>query len=144
MNKKTYIPKSEDRSKVTWNHIDANGKILGKLATQISKLLIGKDEATYTPGVFRNNKVVVTNAAKVQVTGRKQDRKFYFKHSDFPGALKKKTLRQVMEKDPREVIKLAVKGMLPKNKLTKKYLANLYIYPNDEYPHKAHIKDSEK
>lgn len=144
MNKKTYIPKTEERSKVTWTHIDANGQVLGKLATKISKLLLGKDKETYTPGVFANNKIVVTNAAKVAVTGKKQDKKFYYKHSDFPGAIKKKTLKQVMEKDPREIVKLAVKGMLPRNKLTKKYLANLYIYPTDEHPHKAHVKESEK
>jgi len=144
MNKTSYIPKADERKEITWTHIDAEGKVLGKLAVKVAKRLTGKDKATYTPGVFRQNKVVVTNAKKVAVTGNKEDKKIYYRHSDYPGALKKRTLKQVMENDPREVIKLAVKGMLPKNKLTKKYLANLYIYADAEHPHKAQIEKEEK
>lgn len=140
MNKKTYIPKSDERSKVTWTHIDASGKVLGRIAAKVAKTLMGKDRADFTPGVFRQNKVVVTNASDVVVTGNKRSAKKYFRHSDYPGAIKERTFEEIMEDDPREVIKLAVKGMLPRNKLTKKYLANLYIYPSDEHPHKAHIE----
>jgi len=111
--------------------------VLGRVATEIAKLLMGKDEATYTPGVMSGNKVVVTNSAKIAVTGNKMADKTYFRHTRYPGGIKQATLEEVMAKDPTKPLRMAVKGMLPKNKLQKRYMANLHIYAGEEHPHTA-------
>lgn len=136
---KTYFPKSKDTNG-TWHFVDAQGKVLGRLATEISKLLIGKDEPTYTPGVPSGNKVVVTNAGKIAVTGNKKEGKVYFRHTRYPSGIREVKLGEMMEKFPTRPLEKAVKGMLPKNKLQKKYMANLYIYEGEEHPHTAQEK----
>ena len=134
---KTHTPKANEGAQ--WFFVDVEGKILGKVATEIAKLLLGKDTATYTPGVFSGNHVVVTNAEKVAVTGNKVEDKTYYRHSDYPGALKQETLAEVLEKYPERAVERAVKGMLPGTKLRKKYMANLHVYVGPEHPHEAQI-----
>lgn len=133
---KTYTPKVKE-IEGKWHFVDAKDVVLGKLATEVSKILLGKESSTYTPGVPSKNHVVVTNAAKIHVSGNKKDDKVYYRHSDYPGALKKETLREVMEKYPTRAVERAVSGMLPKTKLRKKYMANLHVYAGEEHPHTA-------
>jgi len=135
----TYYPKAKE---VTgkWYLVDVGGEVLGRSATKIAKLLLGKNEPTFTKGVLSNNKVVVINAAKVAVTGNKLTDKIYYRHSNYPGGLRSERLEEVMAKDARKVIQRAVKGMLPRNKLRKKYLANLYVYTDEKHPHQGQIK----
>ena len=136
---KTHAPKLSDK-KEEWYFVDANGKVLGRLATSVASLLLGKDSALYTPGVLSGNHVVVTNASKVAFTGNKKQQKIYYSHSNYPGGLKQETLEQVMKKDPSKVIERAVKGMLPTTKLRKRYMANLHVYERKEHPHGAQEK----
>ena len=138
----TYQTKKED-VKRDWMQIDASGKILGKVATEIADLLIGKHKPTYTPHVNVGDKVVVTNAEKIAVTGRKLDQKTYYRHTGYPGGIRSETLSQLLERRPDEVVRKAVKGMLPKNKLLKQRMKNLYIYAGAEHPHAANVKTSE-
>ncbi|TSC92536.1 MAG: large subunit ribosomal protein L13 [Candidatus Berkelbacteria bacterium Licking1014_7] len=107
--------------------IDATGEILGRLATKISTLLQGKDQPTYKPNVVIGNKVVVSNVSKIQFTGRKLKQKIYYRHSGYIGNLKSETLGEKFSRTPEEVLRLAVKGMLPKNKLQAIFLNNLMI-----------------
>jgi large subunit ribosomal protein L13 len=133
---KTYAPNPK---KLTpeWFFVNVDGKVLGKVASEISRMLLGKDTPTYTPGVLSGNHVVVTNAAKVAVTGTKMQDKLYYRHSNYPGGLKKETLAQLMKKDPTKAVQRAVRGMLPGTKLTKRYMANLHVYAGTEHPHEA-------
>lgn len=123
-----------------WTFIDASGKVLGKLASEVAKRLIGKHRVEYVSNQNYGDKVVVTNASKIAVTGNKMKNKTYFKHTGFPGGIKSQTLEELMDKDSTQVVRLAVKGMLPQNKLTKERMANLYIYKGSEHPHKAQEK----
>lgn len=138
MIKTTYAP-NPNKLEGKWFHVDVSGKVLGKVSTEIASLLLGKGEPTYTRGVVSGNKVVVTNAAKVAVTGRKETAKVYYRHSNYPGGLRSETVAEVREKDPRKLIQYAVKGMLPNTKLRKNYMANLYVYANEEHPHSAQL-----
>ncbi len=133
---KSYMPKKNE-FETEWHFVDANGKVLGRLATEIAAKLVGKDKATYTPGVLPKVKVVVTNSLKVAVTGNKESDKIYYRHSDFPGGIKQATLAEVRTKDSTKIIERAVKGMLPNNKLRKRYMDNLYVYEGTEHPHSA-------
>ena len=133
---KSYRP-TKNEFQTEWNFVDANGKVLGRLATEIAAKLIGKDKATYTPGVLPNVKVVVTNASKVAVTGNKETGKIYYRHTNFPGGIKQETLGELREKNPSKIIENAVKGMLPQNKLRNRFMANLYVYEGTEHPHTA-------
>jgi len=133
---KTYSPKPNSVEQ-KWHFIDARGQVLGRLATDVASLLIGKHKAEFTPHWNFGDKVVVTNASKVAVTGRKKRNKVYFRHTGYPGGVKKETLGHLLEEKPEEVIRRAVKGMLPKNKWEKKRMASLYVYPGEEHPHKA-------
>jgi large subunit ribosomal protein L13 len=141
MDKRTYNP-TLSTLKQDWHLVDVNGKVLGKVASEIAVLLMGKNKATFTPGVVSNDKVVVTNAAKVVVTGRKETDKVYYRHSNYPGGLKSATVAEVREKDSRRLIEYAVKGMLPNTKLRKNYMANLFVYAEEEHPHKAQLGGS--
>ncbi len=134
--KRTFMLKKED-VKRDWYIVDAAGKTLGRLATQIAKILMGKHKVTYTPHVDNGDFVVVVNADKIHVTGKKLDKKIYYKHTGYFGHLKEETLRQKLQRKPEEVIYLAVRGMLPKNKLRKRMLKRLKIYAGPEHPHKA-------
>lgn len=133
---KTYIPKSSDLTQ-DWKLVDANGKNLGRLATQISTILLGKDKPTFTPGVDTGDFVVVINAEKITVTGNKLEDKYYYRHTGYPGGLKKISLRDQLDKYPDRVIRQAVWGMLPHNRYGRKLIKKLKIYSGPEHPHQA-------
>jgi len=120
-----------------WYVVDADGQILGRLATQIADTLRGKGKAQYTPHVDTGDFVVVVNADKVRVTGNKLDQKRYYRHSGYPGGLRSRTLREQLDRRPTEVIRKAVKGMLPKNRLARQQLNKLKVYAGPEHPHEA-------
>ena len=120
-----------------WYVVDADGQTLGRLATRIADTLRGKDKPQYTPHVDTGDFVVVVNAEKVAVTGNKLDQKRYYRHSGYPGGLRSRTLREQLERRPTEVIRKAVKGMLPKNRLAAKQLNKLKVYAGPEHPHEA-------
>jgi large subunit ribosomal protein L13 len=120
-----------------WYVVDAEGKTLGRLATQIADRLRGKGKPQYTPHVDTGDFVVVVNAEKIAVTGSKLDSKLYYRHSGYPGGLRQRTLREQLERRPTEVLRVAVKGMLPKNKLAAAQLRKLKIYAGPEHPHAA-------
>ncbi len=140
MNKNTTYTPSANKLEVKWYHIDAAGKILGQVATEAAKILIGKNKAEYTPNINVGDAVVITNAEKIAVTGKKLIDKTYYKHTGFPGGLKSETLGEIMEKKPTEALKRAIYGMLPKNKLRSLRVKNLHLYVGPEHPHAAQIK----
>lgn len=117
--------------------MDAKGQTLGRLASQIAPILKGKHKPIYTPHLDCGDFVVVVNAEKVRVTGRKLDQKFYHRHSGYPGGLTSISLRDQLEKNPERVLQAAVRGMLPKNKLGRRMIKKLKIYAGDEHPHQA-------
>jgi large subunit ribosomal protein L13 len=120
-----------------WFLVDAEGRTLGRLATQIADTLRGKTKPEYTPHVDTGDFVVVVNAEKIAVTGKKLDDKIYYRHSGYPGGLKQRTLREQLDRRPTEVLRAAVKGMLPRNKLARRQLLKLKIYAGPEHPHEA-------
>jgi large subunit ribosomal protein L13 len=120
-----------------WYLVDAEGKNLGRLATQIADTLRGKRKPQFTPHVDTGDFVIVVNAEKIAVTGKKLDDKMYYRHSGYPGGLKERTLREQLERRPTEVIRAAVKGMLPRNKLARQQLTKLKVYAGPEHPHDA-------
>jgi large subunit ribosomal protein L13 len=133
---KTYNAKPGEIER-RWYLVDAEGKTLGRLATQIADKLRGKGKPQYTPHVDTGDFVVVVNAEKIQVTGKKLDEKMVYRHSGYPGGLKVRPLREELERRPTEVLRKAVKGMLPKNRLARKQLLKLKIYAGPEHPHEA-------
>ena len=133
---KTYQATSQDRER-TWHLVDAEGKTLGRLATQIAEVLRGKRKPTYTPHVDVGDFVIVINAAKVAVTGNKLEGKRYWRHSGYPGGIRSRTLGELLEQRPEEVIRRAVKGMLPRNRLARAQLRKLKVYAGPEHPHQA-------
>jgi large subunit ribosomal protein L13 len=133
---KTYNAKPGEIER-RWVLVDAEGQTLGRLATRIADALRGKDKPTYTPHVDTGDFVVVVNADKIHVTGNKLDDKKYYRHSGYPGGLKTRTLREQLDRRPTEVIRLAVKGMLPRNRLSRRQLTKLKIYAGPEHPHAA-------
>ena len=120
-----------------WYLVDAEGKTLGRLATQIADTLRGKGKPEYTPHVDTGDFVVVVNAEKIAVTGKKLDDKLYYRHSGYPGGLKSRPLRDELERRPTEVLRKAVKGMLPRNRLARAQMRKLKIYAGPEHPHEA-------
>jgi large subunit ribosomal protein L13 len=120
-----------------WYVVDAEGQTLGRLATRIADTLRGKNKPQYTPHVDTGDFVVVVNCEKIQVTGQKLDKKIYYRHSGFPGGLRERTLREQLERRPTEVLRKAVKGMLPRNSLGRAQLTKLKIYAGAEHPHEA-------
>jgi large subunit ribosomal protein L13 len=133
---KTYYPKPGDLSH-EWIHIDAADQNLGRLASRIARLLLGKDKPEFTPGVDVGDFVIVTNAEKIAVTGKKLDEKIYYRHSGYPGGLKQITLRNQLAKFPDRVIRSAVWGMLPHNRYGRKIIKKLKVYAGPEHPHSA-------
>jgi large subunit ribosomal protein L13 len=133
---KTYVATPENRQR-DWYLIDAEGRTLGRLATQIAEALRGKGKPEYTPHCDTGDFVVVVNAAKIRVTGNKLSDKVYHRHSGYPGGLRSRTLGEMLERRPEEVIRRAVKGMLPRNRLARKQLRKLKIYAGPEHPHQA-------
>ncbi|MCK4800538.1 MAG: 50S ribosomal protein L13 [Anaerolineales bacterium] len=134
--KKTFYPKAEDIS-VRWVLVDAKGKNLGRLATEISGIILGKHKPEYTPGVNVGDYVVVVNAEQITVTGKKMDDKYYYRESKYQGGLKKINLRNQLEKRPEYVIEHAVRGMLPHNRFGRKLRKKLKVYAGPEHPHQA-------
>ena len=134
--KKTFYPKAEDITR-KWVLVDAKGKNLGRLATEISRLILGKHKPEYTPGVDVGDFVVVINAELIQVTGKKMDDKYYYRESKYQGGLKKINLRNQLAKRPEYVIEHAVKGMLPHNRLGRRLNQKLKVYAGTEHPHMA-------
>lgn len=120
-----------------WYVIDAQGQTLGRLSSEIAKILRGKNKPTYTPFLDTGDNVIVVNAEKVKVTGKKLEQKIYFNHSDYPGGMRETTLKEMLDKKPTEVITLAVKGMLPKGPLGRSMITKLHVYAGPEHPHAA-------
>ena len=120
-----------------WYVVDATGYTLGRLASEVAKVLRGKNKPIYTPHVDCGDYVIVVNAEKVKVTGKKLDQKVYYSHSDYVGGMKEATLREMMDKKPERVIELAVKGMLPKGPLGRSMITKLHVYAGAEHPHAA-------
>ena len=133
---KTYSAKPGEITR-EWYLVDADGQTLGRLATLIADTLRGKRKPVYTPHVDTGDFVVVVNAEKVVVTGNKLDQKMYYRHSGFPGGIKSRTLREQLDRRPTEVLRSAVKGMLPKNKLARQQITKLKIYAGPEHPHES-------
>jgi large subunit ribosomal protein L13 len=133
---KTYNAKPGEIDRL-WYVVDAEGKTLGRLATQIADTLRGKGKPEYTPHVDTGDFVVVVNAEKVAVTGNKLDDKIYYRHSGYPGGLRERTLREELARRPTEVLRKAVKGMLPRNRLARAQITKLKIYAGPEHPHEA-------
>jgi large subunit ribosomal protein L13 len=131
---KTYIPKADDIQR-EWITVDANGQVLGRLASKLANVLTGKHKPSYTPGVQMGDGVIVLNAGKIRVTGKKLTDKMYYRHSGYPGGLKSISLRDQLEKHPDRVIRAAVWGMLPHNKRGRHILKMLKIYAGNEHPH---------
>ena len=137
---KTYAPRAKD-IKREWHLINAEGKILGRLATQAAQWLTGKHKPDYASYLDMGDYVIVTNAAKVVFTGRKMKQKMYYHHTGYLGNLKELSLKQMMAKDPSRVIKLAVQGMLPKNKLRAGRLKRLKVFNEDQHPYADKLKE---
>ncbi len=133
---KTYSAKPGEVTR-EWYLVDADGKTLGRLATQIADTLRGKRKPQYTPHVDTGDFVIVINAEKIAVTGNKLDQKRYYRHSGYPGGLRSRTLREQLDRRPTEVLRVAVKGMLPKNRLARQQITKLKIYAGPEHPHEA-------
>jgi large subunit ribosomal protein L13 len=135
---KTYSPKAKDIEREWWV-IDAKDKTLGRIATQVASLIMGKHKPMYAPHIDTGDYVVVINAAKVRVTGKKAEQKIYYRHSGYPGGLKSPSFKELFGKDPGRVMELAVKGMLPNNRLGRAMFKKLKVYPGNEHPHQAQI-----
>jgi large subunit ribosomal protein L13 len=133
---KTYVTKAGDIER-EWIVLDASGQTLGRLATRIATMLRGKHKPLYAPNLDTGDFVVVVNSGKIAVTGNRPDDKLYRRHTGYPGGLKAITLRRMLEIHPERVIRFAVKGMLPKNKLGRQMLKKLKIYADAEHPHAA-------
>lgn len=133
---KSFVLKTADRNP-QWRVIDAKGKVLGRLATEIADILRGKDKATYTPHTDSGDYVVVINATQIVLTGNKLDGKEYARYSGWMGGLKTMTARELLAKHPTKMIEFAVRGMLPKNKLNRQIIKKLKVYNGSEHPHRA-------
>lgn len=133
---KTYTAKAAEIQR-DWYVVDASGKTLGRLATRIAHILRGKHKPLYTPHLDCGDYVIVVNADKIRVTGRKLDQKFYYRHSMYPGGFKQVSLRTQLETHPERVIMAAVKGMLPRNRLGRAMLKKLKVYASPTHPHEA-------
>ena len=133
---KTYVANANDRER-NWLVVDATGQTLGRLATQIADTLRGKRKPTYTPHVDTGDFVVVINAEKIAVTGNKRAAKMYYRHSGYPGGLRTRTLTEMLDRRPEEVIRKAVKGMLPRSRLGRAQLRKLKVYAGPDHPHAA-------
>jgi len=138
---RTFFLRKEDR-KPEWRLIDAEGEVLGRLATKITDILRGKNKPTFTPHTDSGDYVVVINAEKVVLTGNKLEDKEYHSYSGWIGGLKVKTAKEVLEKHPERLIEHAVRGMMPDNRLNDQYMKKLRVYAGAEHPHKAQIETS--
>lgn len=135
---RSFALRVEDRAPA-WRKVNASGKILGRLATEIALILRGKDKPGFTPHTDSGDYVVVTNAEKIKLTGKKMDQKVYKHYTLWIGGLKERTAKEIMAKDPSELIMLAVKRMLPKNRLSDAQMRKLKVYAGEEHPHTAQV-----
>ena len=132
----TYMA-NPDKIERKWYVVDAEGQTLGRLASEVAKVLRGKNKPEFTPHIDTGDNVIVINAEKIKVTGKKLDQKVYYHHSDYVGGMKETTLREMMAKKPEQVIELAVKGMLPKGPLGRTMIKKLHVYAGAEHAHQA-------
>ena len=133
---KTYVATPDSRER-NWLVVDASGKTLGRLATQIADVLRGKRKPEYTPHIDTGDFVIVVNAERIAVTGNKRQEKRYYRHSGYPGGLRSRTLEEMLQRRPEEVVRLAVKGMLPRTRLGRAQLRKLKVYAGPDHPHAA-------
>ncbi len=138
MNQKTHITKKRDIQR-SWYLFNLQDKIMGREATKIATLLIGKNKPYFTPNLDCGDYVVVVNAGKIKVTGKKMKQKIYYRHSGYPGGFKQVRLEEMLNKDPRKAIELAVKNMLPKNKLRTQRLKRLKIFSDESHPYSQQL-----
>jgi large subunit ribosomal protein L13 len=131
------LTKSDALSQRRWHLIDANGQVLGRLATRIADILRGKHKAVFTPNVDGGDFVVVINARGIKLTGKKLKKKLYYRHSEYPGGLRTTVAQKMLAEKPETVVRLAVKGMLPKNRLSRRLVTKLKIYAGGDHPHAA-------
>lgn len=141
MKKYTYSAKRSD-NKENWCVIDAKDKILGRLASQVAYRIRGKNNPLFSPHVDTGDWIIIINADKIRLTGNKLDQKKYYRHSGYIGGLTTETAKELLEKRPEEVIKKAVRGMLPKNRLGRKLGRKLFVYAGDQHPHAAQKPDA--
>lgn len=133
---RTYTPRPSDIER-RWHVLDADGAVLGRLASEAARLLMGKHKVTWVPHLDGGDHVIVVNAARLDVSARKATAKRYHRHSGYPGGLRTRTLGDLLARDPERVVRLAVRGMLPKNRLGRRMLRRLRVYPGAEHPHVA-------
>jgi large subunit ribosomal protein L13 len=133
---RTYVATPTTRER-NWLVVDATGKTLGRLATQVADALRGKRKPEYTPHCDVGDFVIVVNAERIAVTGKKRSDKRYYRHSGYPGGLRSRTLSEMLDRHPEDVVRLAVKGMMPRNRLARQQLRKLKIYAGPEHPHAA-------
>jgi len=133
---KTFLPQKDAVDKKWWL-VDADGVVLGRLATRVADILRGKDKATYTPFFDTGDFVIIVNADKIKLTGNKEEQKMYYRHSGYLGGLKETTYKHMMAKHPERIVTHAVRGMLPKNKLNRKILKKLKVFAGSEHKHRA-------
>jgi large subunit ribosomal protein L13 len=138
---KTYVPK-QGEVKRSWHVIDAEGQVLGRVAVEAAKLLRGKHKPQFTPYLDCGDHVIIINAEKIRVTGDKFEKKMYYRHSGYPGGLSEANYRQVQEKHPTRVLELAIKGMLPHNRLGRKLGTHFRVYAGAEHPHLAQTAEA--
>lgn len=136
----TYFPKGKDVQGLAhgkWYLVDARNQVLGRLATRVARLLIGKHKPNWSPHLVCGDSVIVINARKIRLTGKKLDQKVYHWHSGYPGGLKEVAARRLFQQKPEEMVRTAILGMLPKNKLHKRWAKKLRVYRDGEHPHQA-------
>jgi large subunit ribosomal protein L13 len=120
-----------------WYIVDAQGKVLGRMATEIAKVLRGKNKPIFTPNTDAGDFVIVVNAREIKLTGKKLEQKIYYRHTDYPGGIRERTAAKMLAEKPETLVRLAVKGMLPKNRLSRKLVTKLKVYAGPEHPHEA-------
>ena len=133
---KTYAPKASEVQRA-WRVVDADGATLGRLATQVATILRGKHKSTFAPSLDTGDPVIIVNAAKIKVTGKKLKDKMYVRHSGYPGGFRSENLERLLARRPEEVIRRAVRGMLPQNRLGEQMMRKLHVYAGSEHPHAA-------
>jgi large subunit ribosomal protein L13 len=138
MSTRTFLmPREQALDQRRWSLVDAEGRSLGRLATQVANLLRGKGKPTFAPSVDCGDFVIVVNASKLKLTGKKADDKIYYRHSEYPGGIRKTSAGRMRNERPAELVRIAVKGMLPKNRLSRRLITKLKVYPGAEHPHGA-------
>jgi len=133
---KTYVPKPQDVEH-NWHVVDANGKVLGRLASEVATILKGKHKPVYTPHMDVGDHVVIINAEKIRVTGKKAETKRYYRHTGYPGGLRSDSFTELLEKAPERILEKAIWGMMPHNKLGRKMFKKLKVYAGGKHPHEA-------